>query len=277
VQHLLEAGVEFRDSLDDHFDGTTLFGTNKEAQRFNALRLRELQGEAFVLNSWRWGIEDVRKRPPREWKLVPDQLPLKVGAYVMVLVNDLPKFRYVNGSCGYITKFNSENGTVRVKLASGGRVGDEFSFPRICRPVERNHPPEDIKLELLEAGRAAKGREDATANEARAAVMHKYAWALQNGKPRPTTVHFDRQREKWVHGALYYTPLRPAWATTVHKSQGLTLDRVQLDCRAWFFGKPAMAYVALSRCKTPEGLVVVGSPEMLAKKVKVDPRVMEWL
>jgi ATP-dependent exoDNAse (exonuclease V) alpha subunit len=90
-------------------------------------------------------------------------------------------------------------------------------------------------------------------------------------------VHFDRQREKWVHGALYYTPLRPAWATTVHKSQGLTLDRVQLDCRAWFFGKPAMAYVALSRCKTPEGLVVVGSPEMLAKKVKVDPRVVEWL
>lgn len=36
-------------------------------------------------------------------------------------------------------------------------------------------------------------------------------------------------------------------------------------------------YVALSRCRTPEGLVLVGKPEQVIEKTKIDPRVIEWL
>jgi hypothetical protein len=57
----------------------------------------------------------------------------------------------------------------------------------------------------------------------------------------------------------------------------LTLDRVQVDYRDWFFGKPAMLYVALSRCRTLEGLRLVGMREKFAKQCAVDPRVKSWL
>ena len=57
-----------------------------------------------------------------------------------------------------------------------------------------------------------------------------------------------------VEGTFEQIPLRPAWAVTVHKSQGLTFDNVIIDVGAAFsFGQ---VYVALSRCRTLEGIVL---------------------
>jgi len=47
-------------------------------------------------------------------------------------------------------------------------------------------------------------------------------------------------------------PLRPAWAMTIHKSQGLSLDSAHIDIRAAI--EPGQAYVALSRLRTLKGL-----------------------
>jgi ATP-dependent exoDNAse (exonuclease V) alpha subunit len=47
-------------------------------------------------------------------------------------------------------------------------------------------------------------------------------------------------------------PLRPAYALTIHKSQGLTLDRAHIDIRA--AREPGQAYVALSRLRSLSGL-----------------------
>lgn len=55
-------------------------------------------------------------------------------------------------------------------------------------------------------------------------------------------------------GRFKQYPLKAAWAITVHKSQGLTFDKAIIDVHAAF--SPDQAYVALSRCRTLDGLVL---------------------
>ncbi len=60
--------------------------------------------------------------------------------------------------------------------------------------------------------------------------------------------------ETEVQGTFTQLPLRLAWAITIHKSQGLTFEHVIIDAGASF--APGQVYVALSRCKTLEGIVL---------------------
>jgi len=60
-----------------------------------------------------------------------------------------------------------------------------------------------------------------------------------------------------IEGRFRQMPLKPAWAITIHKSQGLTFEHAIIDAAASF--AHGQAYVALSRCKTLEGLVL-GTP-----------------
>ncbi|HZR66598.1 MAG TPA: AAA family ATPase [Terriglobales bacterium] len=78
-------------------------------------------------------------------------------------------------------------------------------------------------------------------------------------------------------GGVTYLPLTPAWAITVHKSQGLTLDSVQVNLPEGFYGSPAMVYTACSRCRTPEQLVLVGGDNWLIPRSRIDGNVMQWM
>lgn len=60
--------------------------------------------------------------------------------------------------------------------------------------------------------------------------------------------------EEEIQGTFTQLPLRLAWAITIHKSQGLTFEKAIIDTSASF--AHGQTYVALSRCKTLEGMVL---------------------
>ncbi len=76
---------------------------------------------------------------------------------------------------------------------------------------------------------------------------------------------------KVVLATMRQYPIKLSWATTLHKSQGLTLDFVEMDLSSCF--SVGQAYVGLSRVKTLEGLKLSGWNK---KSVMADPEVLKF-
>lgn len=73
-------------------------------------------------------------------------------------------------------------------------------------------------------------------------------------------------------GAYVQYPLKLAWAITIHKSQGLTFENAIIDAQASF--AHGQVYVALSRCKTLDGMIL--STPLVTGSVKMDRTVLDF-
>ncbi len=76
-----------------------------------------------------------------------------------------------------------------------------------------------------------------------------------------------------VMGSFEQFAIKPAWAITIHKSQGLTFDTVNINLGSGAFAS-GMLYVALSRCRTLEGISL--KAPLLPKDFKVNPTIINF-
>lgn len=82
----------------------------------------------------------------------------------------------------------------------------------------------------------------------------------------------EKNIKEEVLGSFEQFPIKLAWAVTIHKSQGLTFDNVIIDAGKSFTA--GQVYVALSRCRTLEGIVLKSkiTPEVIFK----DNRILQF-
>ncbi len=90
----------------------------------------------------------------------------------------------------------------------------------------------------------------------------KYSWDAERRQIVTITV-----------GAYVQLPFRLSWAVTIHKAQGLTLDSVTIDLDRGTFER-GQAYVALSRCRTMEGITL--SRPLRVDDIKLDESIVEF-
>lgn len=82
----------------------------------------------------------------------------------------------------------------------------------------------------------------------------------------------SQKLEEDVVGSFTQYPLRLAWAITIHKSQGLTFEKAIIDAGQAF--APGQVYVALSRCTSLTGMVLLS--KITTNSLSVDQRIIDY-
>lgn len=222
----------------------------------NDRRLRALPGKSYRYEAFDSGMaEPAMREKLLQNMMAPKTLELKKGAQVM-LIKNLDE-TLVNGSLGTVIRFMTQTlfeiSGPDEGYASDGE-GDAKSKKRMralanALSMEKSSSGGDRTEYPLVRFHAVDGTE-------RVLLMVPEDWKVElpNG---------DVQAER------KQLPLILAWALSIHKAQGQTLERVKVDLGKIF--EKGQAYVALSRATTQEGLQVL---RFQKDKVMAHPRVV---
>lgn len=151
-------------------------------------------------------------------------------------------------------------------------------FAKLVDGLKKNClAPERLTLKIGAEVMFIKNAQDGSyANGTRAVVEN---FAKDGGWPIVRTIDDERitvRPEEWqleengdIRAAITQVPLRLAWAITIHKSQGMTLDAAEIDLGNAF--EPGMGYVALSRVRSLSGLKLMNLNEIA---LRVHPEIL---
>ncbi len=158
-----------------------------------------------------------------------EKLPVKAHTFKATIKDEFPEFSYPNAS-ELVLKEGAQVMFVKNDLSGdrlffNGKIGKIESFDDDIIVVKCPDDDFPIRVETAEWQNMKYTLDDET-----------------------------KEIQETIIGTFTQYPLKLAWAITIHKSQGLTFERAVIDaCAAFAHGQ---VYVALSRCRTLEGLVL---------------------
>jgi ATP-dependent DNA helicase PIF1 len=190
------------------------------------------QEVARKLEEYKRGLEHSR---------FPTKLTLKVGAKVVLLSNLNPEGGLVNGSQGEVVRFVNTNGWKKEEVK--GRRAE-----RLAARIDEFQKSQDFWCPVVR---------------------------FANGRTR-TIFPVPEESLRGPHNDRYQAcrvqiPLALAWALTIHKSQGMTLNYVEVSSQDIF--EPGQMYVGFSRATTIEGLTVTGDS---MHQMKMDQDILKF-
>jgi ATP-dependent exoDNAse (exonuclease V) alpha subunit len=225
--------------------GTILCPTNALAEQINSAKLRSLTGEPVKFEAHVSGMFQRSEYPADE------VLTLKLGARAMCIRNIYaPHTDYENGEGSPALLLTNGDVGIIEELDDGSEHGGVASCLFKCLRTGESH--------RLTANMTIWEKKD---------MVPESTIDPETGEP------IQRLTEETV-GSFSQIPLRLAWAVTIHKSQGMTLQEMTIDLTNDLFAA-GQAYVALSRGVDLSKVRIVG--ELTEKDVIVCPYVADFV
>lgn len=238
---------------------TRLYTHNLNVNKINDKELAALDGEMMRFEATATGdsklVETLKKTVRTQ-----DELILKVGAKVMFIKNNA-ELGVSNGTMGELIGFAA----VKIdesKDSSEALIEDDSSD-------DTNEDNADDAVENTAKGKKSAAKKDKEKPKTKKLTTQKMPMVrLNSGR------EIIAEPEEWmiedetgdVLASYEQVPLCLAWAITIHKSQGMTLDAAEIDLSRTF--ELGQGYVALSRLKSLSGLQLLGMNDM---SLQLDP------
>ncbi|MGP9556570.1 AAA family ATPase [Psychrobacter sp. AOP7-A1-24] len=234
---------------------TRLYTHNLNVNKINDKELASLDGEMMRFEATATGdsklVETLKKTVRTQ-----DELILKVGAKVMFIKNNA-ELGVSNGTMGELIGF------------AAVKIDDKESSDALIEGDSSDDVDEDAAGEKTTKGKKSAAKKDKEKPKSKKPPTQKMPVVrLNSGR------EVIAEPEEWiiedetgdVLASYLQVPLCLAWAITIHKSQGMTLDAAEIDLSRTF--ELGQGYVALSRLKSLSGLQLLGINDM---SLQLDP------
>ncbi|CAM3414398.1 hypothetical protein GCM10016272_01390 [Psychrobacter glaciei] len=240
---------------------TRLYTHNLNVNKINDKELAALDGEMMRFEATATGdsklVETLKKTVRTQ-----DELILKVGAKVMFIKNNA-ELGVSNGTMGELIGFAA------VKIDDSKDSSEALIEDDSSDDTNEDNANADDAVENTAKGKKSAAKKDKEKPKTKKPTTQKMPVVrLNSGR------EVIAEPEEWiiedetgdVLASYEQVPLCLAWAITIHKSQGMTLDAAEIDLSRTF--ELGQGYVALSRLKSLSGLQLLGMNDM---SLQLDP------